>query len=327
MASEPSEAWPSSAVVVVGAGISGISCARVLQAAGVEIVVLERSRRLGGRMARWTREGRAVDVGAAYLTVRDPAFAAVVEQWERSGLAHPWTDTFTVADSGGVRPSTGPVRWSAVGGLRSLVENLAQGLDVRVGHEVGEVGPGPTVDGARARAVVLAMPDPQALRLLSADPASVAAVLASSWHPVVTVVARFPRRTWSGLDGMFVHDSPVSLVVDDGRRRGDAAPVLVAYTTHEVAAAHLHDPAAVVPLVLDELRRLVGVHDEPVWAQAKRWGAAEPVVPRDETYLLDGLVGVCGDGWSQRPRVEAAWLSGRDLGEALAARLSAAALR
>jgi hypothetical protein len=325
--SAPLPGVPSSAVVVVGGGISGISCARALRAAGFEVVVLDRGRRLGGRMAVWTRDGRAVDVGAAYLTVRDPAFAAVVQQWADAGLAHPWTDTFTVADATGLRPTTGPTRWSATGGLRSLVEHLAQGLDVRVGHEVGVVGAGPTVDGVQVRAVVLAMPDPQALRLLSPDLASVSAALAAAWHPVVTVAARYPSRSWSLLDGMFVHDSPVGLVVDDGRRRGDQAPVLVAHTTHEVAAAHLDDPEAVVPVVLAEVRRLVGVRDEPVWVRAKRWGAAEPVVARDETYLLGGLVGVCGDGWSRRPRVEAAWLSGRDLGVALAARLRAAALR
>jgi phytoene dehydrogenase-like protein len=39
------------AVVVVGAGIAGIACARELAAAGVEVRVLERARVVGGRMA------------------------------------------------------------------------------------------------------------------------------------------------------------------------------------------------------------------------------------------------------------------------------------
>ena len=57
-------------MVVVGAGISGVACAREVAAAGHAVVVLDRGRVVGGRMARWTRDGRAVDVGAAYFTVR-----------------------------------------------------------------------------------------------------------------------------------------------------------------------------------------------------------------------------------------------------------------
>jgi predicted NAD/FAD-dependent oxidoreductase len=75
--------------------------------------------------------------------------------------------------------------------------------------------------------------------------------------------------------------------------------------------------------VLDELARLVGVREPPVWAEAKRWGAAAPERPRTDRYRLgEGLVGLCGDGWAERPRIEGAWLSGRDLGRALVARLA-----
>ena len=61
---------------------------------------------------------------------------------------------------------------------------------------------------------------------------------------------------------------------------------------------------------------------EPEWVEAKRWGTAEPRRPRAATFHL-GVpnIAICGDGWSQRPRVEAAWRSGRDAGAALAARL------
>lgn len=318
-----------SSVVVVGAGIAGVACARELQEAGLEVVVLDRGRVVGGRMARRTRDGRAIDVGAAYFTVRDQAFSQLAESWATRGLAHPWTDAFLISAAGaGVVPEAdGPVRWGAEKGLRSLVEDLAEGLDVRLEHEVDSVGLTPssvTVDGRPVRAVVLAMPDPQALDLLDGDAAALGPrdLLDSTWHPVVTVVAAFPERTWRGLDAMFVHDSPVSLIVDDGRRRGDSAPVLVVHSAHETASAHLDDPSALVPVVLDEVRRLLGDLGEPDWVEAKRWGSAEPRRPRSQTYWLGSAdIALCGDGWSQRPRVEAAWLSGRDAGRALAERL------
>lgn len=315
---------PPSTVVVVGAGISGVAAACELVAAGLEVVVLDRGRRVGGRMARLTRDGRAVDVGAAYFTIRDLEFRRLAEGWATRGLAHPWTDTFTVADATGVHDRTvGPVRWSAEQGLRSLVEDLAEGLDVRTGVEVEQVGAGPSVDGRPVRAVVLAMPDPQALDLVGDDLPELRSVLRPEWDPVITVVASYPRRTWRGLDAMFVHGSPLTLVVDDGRRRGDGAPVVVAHTTNELARAHLDEPSAVVPAVLAEIERLVEVEGPPTWVEAKRWGSATPRDLRPERYWLTGeQVALCGDGWSMRPRVEAAWLSGRDAGRGLASRLA-----
>lgn len=284
-------------------------------------------------MARWTRDGRAIDVGAAYFTVRDPSFSAVAESWATRGLAHPWSDRFGVVGTSGeadgrrgrVRPQS---RWAAEHGLRSLVADLAEGLDVRLEHDVASIATSPgtsggaVVDGRPVRAVVLAMPDPQASDLLGDDLSDAAAVLDTDWKSVVTVVASFAERTWPAFDGLFVHGSALSLVVDDGRRRGDAAPVLVAHTTHEAALAHLDDPAGAVPMALAEMRRLIAGVGEPVWAEAKRWGSAEPRQPRTQTFWMGPHdVVLCGDGWSQRSRVEAAWLSGRDAGRALAQRL------
>src|SRR6185312_9071740 len=122
------------AVVVVGAGIAGIACARELAGAGVEVRVLERARVVGGRMASRRLHGRPVDMGAAYFTVSDPEFARVVEGWRAAGLARPWTDSLAVFENGTRGATPGPMRWAAPDGLRSLVVALAAGLDVTLQH-------------------------------------------------------------------------------------------------------------------------------------------------------------------------------------------------
>ncbi len=303
-------------VLVVGAGIAGIACARELAAAGVAVRVLERARVVGGRMASRRLHGRPVDLGAAYFTVSDPGFAQVVEGWAAAGLARPWTDTLAVLGDGSRGTSPGPMRWAAPGGLRSLVAALADGLDVTFEHEVRRVGPGPLVDGERADAVVLAMPDPQAARLLDPAPAGVAD---REWNPVITLAAGWSQRTWDALPAAFVNDHPVlALVADDGDRRGDGAAVLVAHSTAAVAHAHDADPDAAVPPMLDALRDLLGVGD-PLWTHAHRWRFAAPAASRDATFAFDGGIGFAGDGWG-RSRVEAAWRSGTDLARALANR-------
>jgi renalase len=305
---------PRVAVVVVGAGIAGVACARALTAAGVEVRVLERSRVVGGRMASRRLHGRPVDLGAAYFTVSDPGFAQIVDGWQTAGLARPWTDTLAIIGDGARGSSAGPMRWAAPGGLRSLVVALAEGLDVTLEHEVSRVGPGPVVDGEAVDAAVLAMPDPQAARLLDPAPASIAD---RAWNPVVTVAGGWQQRSWADLPAAFVNDHPVlALVADDGDRRGDGAPVLVAHSTAAVARAHDADPDGAVPAVLDALRELLGV-GEPLWTHAHRWRFAAPADARAATFGLEDGIGLAGDGWG-RSRVEAAWRSGTDLGQAIA---------
>ena len=309
-------------VVIVGAGLAGVACARELRAAGLGVRILDRGRLPGGRMASrrlWDRD-RPVDLGASYFTVSDPGFAAVVDDWQARGLAAPWTDTFCVLEDGGTRTTSGAMRWGAPGSLRSLVEDLADDLPVERTDLVDL-----DVDGDT---VVLAMPDPQARRLCGDHP--VARLLDREWEPVIALAARWPRRTWDDVsptgrfDGAFVNDDPaVGWVADDGRRRGDDAPVLVVHSTPDLARQHLAEPAAIAPELVAAVRRLMDL-DAPEEVHVHRWTFARPTGERDESYALvegpDRLVGVCGDGWGPTPKVETAWLSGTLLGQALVRR-------
>lgn len=303
---------------IVGAGIAGTACARVLADAGRDVVVLDRGRVAGGRLASRRLDGRYVDLGASYLTVRDDRFRRQVDDWTARGLARPWTDTFTVLPEG--RLSSGPVRYGAQAGLRSLVEDLGHGLDVRHQVQVERVGPGPTVDGTPYDAVVLAMPDPQALALL--DPALAqerAALEGRAWEPVLALAAGFDERAWD-LDGAFVNgDDVLSWVADDGARRGDGAAVLVAHSTPSFAAPRLAEPVAAGPEMVEALQRLLGL-PAPTSTFVQRWTYAKPVGEREAPHLLtDAGVGLCGDGWGAS-KVEAAYLSGLTLGERLLGR-------
>lgn len=308
-------------VVVVGAGLSGLACARRCVDAGLRVQVLDRGRRPGGRLGARTSDGHEVDLGAPYCTVSDDRFRAVADDWTARGLLRAWTDTFRVADAHGLgEAKPGPMRYAAPGGMRSLAEDLARGLDVER-RVVGTVGPGPEVDGTPARAVVLAMPGPQAVRLLT-DPALQAAA-AQPYAPAIAVAARFAERSWPEFDAAFVSDLPIRWLADDGRSRGDGAPVLVAHTRSDVASIHLSAPEAAAASVLDAMRRVLGVPLDPIDVIVHRWSFAHPREPRDRTFFLtpEG-VGFCGDGWSERSRVEAAWCSGDDLGAAIVEQLA-----
>jgi len=281
-------------VVVVGAGIAGLACARELVDAGVPARVVERSGVVGGRLASEFLGGRWADTGAAYLTADDPAFLGRLRTWRIDGLARPWTDTF--------RGQHGPpaLRWSAPGGLRSLAADLARGLDVTLGTEVTAL--------PRADAVVLAMPGPQALRI-----ADLPAARQQGWSPSVTAVLTYPERVWPDFGGAFVNDHPVlTTVCDDGDRRGDRAPVLVAHSTATFAREHAGDePAAEMAKAVAELLGLAAAPEVTI----RHWPYAQPR-PGHGWYAARGDVYLCGDAFG-RPRVQTAWLSGRAVARAL----------
>ena len=116
-------------VVVVGAGMAGIACARRLAEAGMAPLVLDKGRGIGGRMAtrRVTLDTGAAlqfDHGAQYVTARDPAFAAVLETLSAKGAAALWQDG---ADRS---------RWVGLPGMSGLPRALAAGLDIRQSVEV-----------------------------------------------------------------------------------------------------------------------------------------------------------------------------------------------
>ena len=319
---------PSRTVAVVGAGIAGAACARALLAGGVAVQVLDRAHAAGGRLASRTLSGRAVDTGASYCTARDDRFVEVVDDWVRRGLARPWTDTFHVAGPDGLRETKrGPLRYGAPGGLRSLVEDLLVGTPVQLERPVTAVGPGPTVDGTAYDAVVVAMPDPQAARLLDPSLADAAAAVAGrTWEPVLALAAGWDTRDWDDFDGCFVDGSDVlGWVADDGRRRGDGAPVLVAHSTSPFAAAHLDDPEAATDAMVRATTAVVGAVRPPAWTSVQRWTSARPARPREALFHLGpDRVGLCGDGWGS-PKVETAYLSGRLLGEQLVGELTGSA--
>ncbi|MEU4236999.1 FAD-dependent oxidoreductase [Actinoplanes sp. NPDC026619] len=276
-------------VVVVGAGIAGLACARELVDAGIPAKVVEQMDTVGGRLASEQIDGRWVDTGAAYLTGDDPAFLGRLQTWRIDGLARPWTDT--------LRGQQGPptVRWAAPGGLNSLARDLARELDITLGAEVTEL--------PEADTVVLAMPGPQARKILPE-------AAEQDWSPVVTAILTYAERQWPDFAGAFVNDHPVlATVADDGDRRGDRAAVLVAHSTAAYARQNT-DGAALAEAVGE----LLGISDKPE-VVTRFWPYAQPK-PEQGGFARYGNVFLCGDAFG-RPRVQTAWLSGRAVARAI----------
>ncbi|GAA1794218.1 protoporphyrinogen oxidase [Nocardioides hankookensis] len=90
-------------VVVVGAGVAGLTAARDLVDAGHDVLVLESSPRVGGKLLRTAVAGVTVDVGAEAMLNRRPEGVALARSL---GLAveHPTVASSRIWTRGALRP-------------------------------------------------------------------------------------------------------------------------------------------------------------------------------------------------------------------------------
>src|SRR6201999_3091174 len=77
-------------VVVIGAGMAGLTAARALAEGGLKVLVVEAQDRIGGRI--WTRRvgDETIELGAEFIHVRPPELWALIEEagletYERQG--------------------------------------------------------------------------------------------------------------------------------------------------------------------------------------------------------------------------------------------------
>ncbi|HYC03011.1 MAG TPA: FAD-dependent oxidoreductase [Azospirillaceae bacterium] len=322
-------------ILIAGAGLAGLACARALRDGGLDVRVLDKGRGPGGRLST-RREGPfAFDHGGQYLTARDPRFAGLMVDWQARGVAAPWTGRIVRLAGGGVagggEESPGE-RYVGTPGMNALVRDLAEGLDVSWGVRVARLDR--TADGWHAVAedgadlgrfgiVVAAVPAPQAAALLAPAPRLAERARAARMEACWSVMAVFDPPPEPGWDAAFVTEGPLSWVARDGSKPGRREPgAWVLHGSRAWSEAHLEErPETVAAMLLRAFGELTGA-GAPAFARAHRWRYAIPAVPLAEGHLWDAEAGIgaCGD-WCREARGEAAWVSGRDLGERILADL------
>ena len=311
-------------VVVIGAGLSGLAAARSLEARGRRVVVLDKGRSVGGRLATRRIGDARLDHGAQFFTQRGPEMAGLVDELRAEGSLNEWCRGFSEAD--------GHPRYAMRDGMTALAKHLAADLaDVRVGTEVRSVGRGRggwqamTDDGPVAgTAVLLTAPVPQSLALLDRggveiDPgirpaldeihydAALALLVVLDGPPALAdpgAVQLSPGSPGAG---------PFTFVADNMAKGLSDRHALTLHCSDRVSRACWDDDDAVV---LTDLLAAAApwIGTAPVVeAQLKRWRYASPrsVWPESCCVAVDGdePVVLAGDAFDG-PRVEGAYLSG-----------------
>jgi len=288
-------------IVIIGSGLAGLRAGRLLQEAGHQVMILDKGRRIGGRMSTRRADGFLFNHGAQFINARTKSFAAVCEAAEAAGKLAKW-------------PLDG--REGALSGtpaMRGLAEFMGQGLQITQDVEVEQITRSP--DGLTILSLsnqqqimcphlLVTCPAPQTARLLATAAPSLAAAAAEViYAPCWTVMAGFadpldlpaaPVQKQTGVLGWATYEGQ--------RPDANGLSALTLQASASFSTAHLEDPREVI---CDSLLAAFAAEceinlPEPSYQAAHRWRYAkveQPCAEQDPFFSRQqgGTITVAGD--------------------------------
>ena len=278
-------------VVIVGAGMAGLSAAGALRQDGIASVLLDKSRAVGGRMATRTIGEARFDQGAQHFGIRSERFADLAQPWLEAGIIREW-----------YRTANHEPRYAGTGGMRRIPEYMARSLDVRTQTTIERIEilertvVAVDQNGGRvqASAMIITPPLPQTLTLLDTSLIPIAdglrESLAIDYHGCLSVMLQLDGP--GGLpDGHRSNvDASIAWMADNAHKGTSGLPAVTVHSTAGFAADHLEAPTDEWMALLVAAAR-PHLHGEITGSSGHRWRYAEPATTLDQgCVLLDTTV-------------------------------------
>lgn len=315
-------------ILIIGAGLAGLSAAQALSRAGHRCVLLEKSRGLGGRAATRRIDDMPVDHGAQFFTARSEEFQEQVTEWLAAGICHEWSRGFHFFSEDRLQPpveTDSHPRYACASGMTALAKHLAQGQDIHRSCLVTEVRK--TEDGVEVATeddqhfqgsrLILTAPLPQALTLADSllDDDEKVELQATLMNPSFAIVAETqgPTPEWKGIQ---VREGDLSWIgADFTKRVGDpSSRFIVLHATGDFTRRQFETPLPeVAETLLTEARRIDPINlSDLEFRSGHRWRYAKVTSPRQGRACLSRS-GILFAGDVFGGTIESAWLSGRSV--------------
>lgn len=286
-------------VLVVGAGIAGLTLARSLVQHGEKVTVFDKSRGVGGRLASRRGGGLVWDHGIPALFPSDIPPETYVD-WKSLGILENRKDQTALS-------------WICPEGMTQLPKALELGIDVIRDAKIDliRIGPGGKVWMIRddsgtwhyGNKLVLAIPAPQAELLLEGSfPQQMVSLKTAlqqvKYRSTLTVLATVNRKKFENLNLKPV--PPVEMIIDNGEKGIKGS--LGALTIHLNESYSAKNFETSEPKVLQEIKKIVkskmGVDIlNPV---LKKWRYSQVTHALEDPFLAAKLTSplfVIGDGF------------------------------
>jgi predicted NAD/FAD-dependent oxidoreductase len=311
-------------VVVVGSGLSGLMASRALVEHGHDVVVFDKGRGVGGRLAT-RRIGEGVfDHGAQFFTVREDEFDRHVQEWIAAGAVREWCRGFGPDQDGFPR-------YVGTAGMTSIAKHLSRDLDVRQSALVFSVLPegdgwkttlddGSSVD---SDAVLLTCPIAQSFGFAFTAGIEMPEDLRSiDYDRTLGLLAVLDRPPAIPSPGAVQNpDDNFSFVGDNMAKGISPVPAVTFHANPAWSLAHWDTPHDEAEALLTELARPYLGDARIIASNYKRWRFATPQRTWPDRHWMNdsGNFAIAGDAFSG-PRIEGAAMSGLSAARALISR-------
>jgi renalase len=315
-------------IAIIGAGMAGLTAARTLSSQH-EVVVFEKSRGVGGRMATRQHEAFFFDHGAQFFTAKTSEFHDFLAPYLHAGVVSIWKGNFQERDRQGVLSEREwqdePAHYVGTPSMNAFPKVLAEGLQIRRRTRIQcleRTSAGWSLsaeDGEQFVGfdwVITAIPVAQARALLPDELAFSSRLSDYQMQACYSLMLGFDPPVACAFDAALIHHADISWISVNSSKPGrNARTTLLVHSTNRWAEAHVDWPRA---QVIEHLLQETEVHVGPVVHQAvhvdvQRWLYANAEKRVDaEPCLLDRnqQIIACGD-WCIHGRIEAAFLSGQ----------------
>ena len=314
-------------VAVIGAGLTGLSCARVLRQAGCYVEVFERDRIIGGRMGTARVGLTTFDHGAQYITARTKRFSDYLEEMIAAGYAARWKPKAVGgAGEGQMLP------WHVgIPGMASLVRPLAESVRIHNNKSVHTIQRDEKgwklwfedeTTAGHYQAVAIAVPAPQA-RLLLGPLDKMAAPLAKvRMSPCWAVLVRLDEEVFPDQDVFSDMSEVIRWVTRNNSkpgRNGKGQHIVIHTSPQWSRETEDAEPEVVATEVWEDVSNALSLPPvRPAQMSAFLWkhGLVETSLNESFQFSTEHMVGCAGD-WCLGRLAEHAYESGTGLGRAM----------
>lgn len=318
-------------IAIIGAGLAGLTCAQHLQQQRYQVIVLDKSRGVGGRVATRRINNTCVDHGVPFLEIQGKQTEELIQQLTQAKILQLWDGKIYQLDSQNNLQPTPPIkRYIVPEGINTLAKYLARGLEINKQFQVTAIKPIANIwqiltesnEQIKAKAIVMAIPAPQALPILESQvPTKLINQLRQvQFYPCITVMAGYDSQYLSDLpswQGVRINNQTdlIWIALDSSKRDTATQPVFVFHSTAEFTQKYL-DATDLQPAGKQLLQQaaflLLPWLDSPQWLQVHRWRYS---IPSHSLFLpclstTQPLPLVCCGDWCIGNGVEDALISG-----------------
>lgn len=294
--------FSSKKIAIIGAGISGLSCAAQLHQQGHLVTVFDKSKGVAGRMSTKRLDQGFCDHGAQYFTCNDSLFANQIQTWLDAKVVAVWDIEPAVlggrarakeltqeqgleGSSSGQAKKNNTIRYVGLPGMTAPAKYLEQelknkGVNILTSHTISQihkVGQQWQLISLEQQdhqsffdVVILAIPAPQAHSLISPHNQSLAATCNINMTPCFALMVQFETSPQLSFNAAFVNQGPLSWIAFNSHKpERMGPPTCLLHASAQWSEEHLEK--------------------DPQWVQTQMLKAFEEWVLLDKGLEMDAI--------------------------------------